>query len=234
MATLSSKGGPTSFHLLTIHTTVAKTMRERPSFQTATMFTATKFERLRQTGSAHRGLSLNRQARSETKPTTSPFDFMQFLAQHVQGYVAAQCHLCHLPVLKEMGNCVARSVQPDDKQRAITHVVFTRAAQRKGGVPVHPPRVLLGHHVQPNQGTCFQCFNWDAGPKPNQLPEDHRLCLQQEEAELTIRPVPPLVHSIARRLCTAAHCPKHPEKATRPLPTTVASDLTPPYRWFST
>ena len=36
---------------------------------------------------------------SETKPAASPFDFMQFLAQHVQGYTATQGHLCHLPVL---------------------------------------------------------------------------------------------------------------------------------------
>ena len=38
-------------------------MRERPLFQTVTMFTCNKIGRLRQTGSAHRGLSLNRQAR---------------------------------------------------------------------------------------------------------------------------------------------------------------------------
>ena len=52
--------------------------------------------------------------------------------------------------------------------KAPLHVVFTRAARRKGGV-------LLGHHVQTNRGTCFHCFNWDAGPKPNQLSENHRL-----------------------------------------------------------
>ena len=52
---------------------------------------------------------------------------MQFLAQHVQGCMAAQGHLCHLPVSQEEGNCVAGTVQPDDEQRAITHVVFTRA-----------------------------------------------------------------------------------------------------------
>ena len=32
-------------------------------------------------------------------------------------------------------------------------------------------------------------------------------------------------------LCVDAHCPKHLEKGTRPLPTTVASVLTPPDRW---
>ena len=30
----------------------------------------------------------------------------------------------------------------------------------------------------------------DAGPQPNKLPEDHRLFLQKEEEELTMRPVP--------------------------------------------
>ena len=95
-----------------LHTTVANTTREKLSFQTATMFPCNKIGRLKQTGSAHKGLSLIRQARSETKPTTSPCDFMQFLAQHVQGYVAAYCHLCHLPVLKEEG--------------IITHMVLTR------------------------------------------------------------------------------------------------------------
>ena len=136
------------------------------------------------------GLSLNRQARTETRPATSPFDFMQFLAEHFQGFLAAQDHLCHLPALQDMGNFVARSVQADDKQSAMTHVAFTRAARRKAGVAVHPPRVLLGHLVQANQGTCFHHFNWDAGPKPNQLP-DHRLFLQREEEEFAIRPVPP-------------------------------------------
>ena len=40
-----------------------------------------------------------------------------------------------------------------------------------------------------------------------------------------------LGHSDAWRLRAAAHCPKRPEKATGPLPTTVASDLTPPCCW---
>ena len=149
-----------------------------------------KFERLRQTGSTHRSLSLNRHAHSETKPTTSSFSWTKFSEQHVQCVLTVQGYLCHLPVLQEEGNCVARSMQRDDKQGAITLVVFTRAARRTGAVAVHPPRVLLGHHVQPNPGACFHCFNWDARPKPN-----HRISLR---------------HSIGRRLCAAAHCPKHP------------------------
>ena len=71
-------------------------------------------------------LAKNR-TRSEAEPDAPPLDVMQLLAQHVQGYMEAQGHLCHLPVLQEMGNYVARSMQPDDKQRALTHVVFTRA-----------------------------------------------------------------------------------------------------------
>ena len=72
-------------------------------------------------------------------------------------------------------------------------LVFTRAARRKGGVAVHPPGVLLGHHVR-----------WDAGPKPNQLPEDHRLFLQKAEEELTIRPIPPWDISL-RGSCAQPH-----------------------------
>ena len=106
-----------------LHTTVANTMREGSSFQTATMFTAIKFERLRRTGSAHRGFSLNRQARSETKPTTSPLNFVHFLAQHVQCHMAAQGYLCHLPVLQEARDFVTRSMQSNDIQRLVDHVV---------------------------------------------------------------------------------------------------------------
>ena len=150
-----------------LHTTVANTMREEPSFQTATMFTATNFERLGQTGSARMGLSLNRQTRSETKPTTSPSDFMQFLAQHVQGYVAAQGHLCHLPVLKQMGNCVVGSVQPVTNNAPLPTLFSLELLDEKEESISISPGVLLCHRVQPNQGTCFHCFNWDARPKPN-------------------------------------------------------------------
>ena len=96
-----------------------------PHHRTAQMFIEATFERLRQTGSAHKGMSLNRQA---TKPTTSRFNFEKILAQHVLCFLAAQGYFCHLPVLQEEGNCVARSMQLHDEQRAITHVVFTRAA----------------------------------------------------------------------------------------------------------
>ena len=58
-----------------------------------------KLEKLKQTGSAHRGSSLNRQARSETKPT---------------------------PILQEEGDFAAGPMQPDDMQRIITHSVVTR------------------------------------------------------------------------------------------------------------
>ena len=51
---------------------------------------------------------------------------MQFLAHHVQGYVAAQCHLRHLPILQEEGDFVAGPMQPDDVQRIVAHIAFTR------------------------------------------------------------------------------------------------------------
>ena len=66
---------------------------------------------------------------------------------------------------------------------------------------------------------------------PNQLPEDHQLFLQEEEEELAIRPISFWDSPIAWRLCVGAHCPMHPERAKGPLPTQVASDLTPPDRW---
>ena len=123
--------------------------------------TATNFESLRQTSSAHRGLSLNRQARPEPGPATSPFQSAHFLAQHVHGHVTAQCHLCHLPVLEGERDFITRSMQSHDIQRLIAHVVcliairsFTSALQlwdskaipdeRVEGVPVwHKCRLLL-------------------------------------------------------------------------------------------
>ena len=54
-------------------------MKESPHHvQAQNVPTATQFERLKQTGSTHRGLSLNRQARSEPEPVMSPFQFVHF------------------------------------------------------------------------------------------------------------------------------------------------------------
>ena len=33
-----------------------------------------------------------------------------------------------------------------------------------------PKGILLSHHVETDQGTCFHCFGWDAGPEFNHLP----------------------------------------------------------------
>ena len=73
-------------------------------------FSLRKIGRLRQTGSAHRGLSLNRQAHSKTESTTSTFHFEKLLSLHIKCFVAAQGYLCHLPVLQELGNCVGIDV----------------------------------------------------------------------------------------------------------------------------
>ena len=62
------------------------------------------------------------------------------------------------PPRKEVGDCVAGSLQPDDEQRVITHVVFTRAACRNREATVRPPGILLNHRVQTDQGTCFHFF----------------------------------------------------------------------------
>ena len=36
-------------------------------------------------------------------------------------------------------------------------------------VTVQPKGILLSHHVETDQGTCFHCFGWDAGPEFYQL-----------------------------------------------------------------
>ena len=80
---------------------MAHTVREGPLItKTAKMFIEATFESLRQTSSAHKRLSLNRQTRSKTEPTSSPFHFVQFLAQHVRCNMEAQGYLCHLPILE--------------------------------------------------------------------------------------------------------------------------------------
>ena len=63
MATLSLKGGPASFQLLTIFLETVVTMREGPSLQTATMFTVKQIEGDRPANSAQR----------DTSPTSFPF-----------------------------------------------------------------------------------------------------------------------------------------------------------------
>ena len=92
------------------------------------------------------------------------------------------------------------------------------------------PEFSSMNHVQTDQGTCFHLFDWDT-PKPDQLHEDIFALSSKGKRRAHHTARTSLGHSIARRLCADAHCPKHPEKATGPLPTTVASDLTLPYRW---
>ena len=50
-------------------------------------------------GQVVRFLPFHKRTRSEAEPAAPPFNFMQLLAQHVQGNMAAQSYLCHLPVL---------------------------------------------------------------------------------------------------------------------------------------
>ena len=51
---------------------------------------------------------------------------MHFLAQHVQGHVAAQGHLCQLPILQEKRELVTRPIQPNDMQRLVARIAFSR------------------------------------------------------------------------------------------------------------
>ena len=48
-----------------------------------------------------------------------------------------------------------------------SHTSTHLSAQEKS----HRPKgILLSHHVETDQGTCFHCFGWDAGPEFNHLP----------------------------------------------------------------
>ena len=94
---------------------------------------------------------LYHKTRSGPEPDTSPFDFMHFLAQHVQGFVAAQSYLCHLPVLKEEGDCVAGSLWPDDEQRVITPRCFHPSCHRP--TARNSPRPSCA-----NRSRCFHFF----------------------------------------------------------------------------
>ena len=68
-------------------------------------------------------------------------------------------------------------------------------------IPVRPKGILLSHHVQTDQGTCHDCFEWDTGNEFDKLTEDHRPLLQKEEAELTMRPI--LHWNVPMRGCCA-------------------------------
>ena len=212
-------------------TTAANTMREGTSFQIATILIATKFERLRQTDSAHRGLSLNRQARSERNQT----NHVSFRLHAIPGTTWAMLQL--RATFATSQSCRKWAIlSPDlcspmtNKAPLPTSFSFKLLDEKEETLSIRQES-SSAMMCNPTKAHAFTCFNWDAGPKPNQLPEDHRLFLQKEEQELAITARTSLGHSIARKLCVDAHNPKHPEKATRPLPTTVASDLTPPDRW---
>ena len=69
-------------------------------------------------------------------------------------------------------------------------------SQLRTRVTVQPKGILLSHHVEADQGTCFHCFGWDAGPEFYQLTEDHRFFLKEEE-ELAMRPI--LLRNISMR-----------------------------------
>ena len=80
---------------------------------------------------------------------------MHFLVQHVQGDVAAQSHLCQLPILQEKGDLATRPIQPDDVQHIVAH--FSRATGRhtSGFVSTLPHWTLWAAHFPirlPDQG----------------------------------------------------------------------------------
>ena len=44
--------------------------------------------------------------------------------------MAAQSHLCQLPILQEKRDLVTRPIKPDDVQRLVAHIAFSRATGR--------------------------------------------------------------------------------------------------------
>ena len=72
---------------------------------------------------AHRGLSLNRQARS--KPNQPRLLSTSYNSWHSMSNASWQLrgYLCHLPILDVARDFVTRSMQSNDKKRLIAHVV---------------------------------------------------------------------------------------------------------------
>ena len=83
--------------------------------------------------SAHRSLSLNRQARSETKTKHASSQLRIALGMaYPMLYGNLGLPLPHLPVFQEEGNCVARSMRPNDEQPAITpHCVHSSCSTKR-------------------------------------------------------------------------------------------------------
>ena len=50
---------------------------------------------------------------------------------NVQGHVTAKCHFCQLPILQERRDLATGPMQPDDVQRIIAHIAFTRGGRRR-------------------------------------------------------------------------------------------------------
>ena len=94
--------------------------------------------------------------RSESEPATSLCNFMHFLAPHVQGYWVAHRPPPTLVGWKKAVRC--RTVD------------FIRAARRRGRTIFQSPGILLiTCATQPKH--MLSPLDWDAEPKPNQLPE---------------------------------------------------------------
>ena len=80
--------------------------------------------------------------------------------------------------------------------RAFWVAIPPHVSQLRTRVTVQPKGILLSHHVEADQGTCFHCFGWDAGPEFYQPTENHRFFLKEEE-ELAIRTI--LLRNISMR-----------------------------------
>ena len=156
---IPAKEARASFHLLTIHTnTVANTVRERPSSQTAT-------RQLSSEGPVIHFLPFckTRRAQNPNQPrllSTSCNSWRNMSREKRQlnaTFAASQ-------------SCKKMAIVSPDPCSPMTNNASLPTFFRS-------PGILLNHHEQTDQGTCFHCFDWDAGTKPTQLAEDHRLFL---------------------------------------------------------
>ena len=87
--------------------------------------------------------------------------------------------------------------------RAFWAAIPPHISQLRRRVTVQPKGILFSH-VETDQGTCFHCFGWDAGPEFNQLTKVHRFFLWKEEEELAMRPILPRNISM-RQSCVLTH-----------------------------
>ena len=217
----SSLLSPSNF----LHTAVANTMRKGPSFQKATMFTATKLEDSDKPAQLTGGLSLNRQACSKTKPTTSPFYFVQFLAQHVRATSQLRA------TFATSKSCKGWAIASPDPCSPMSCFHSSCSTKKRSRCPFakSPPRPACA--TQPRHMLSLLQLGCWAQTKPASSLRTIGSFFKRKKKSSPYGPVSPWDIPL-RRGCAQTHAvPSIQKKPTGPLPTTVASDMTPPHRW---